>query len=144
MKSAALRTVVALTVLSAALPALAGAYAITDPNAAPVASGPSISLPQIPAGTFNLNWDNFLNALPFQGFVNSLQGIGSGNSVIPSPTTFTSAPAGNPNVFGSIDAWTSEHLGFQISGLIMAALGILVWVLGLVKSIVEWLIGLLR
>lgn len=144
MNSARLRTIVFIAAVGAIIPAAAGAYAVSDPSGQ--LSNPPITMPQVPIGTFSPNWTSFFNNLPIQSFISSLQsaagGTVSGNS-LPSLPAYT-MPTGGQDVLATMDNWTSVHLGFRISLLITAILGIFSWVLGFVKAIIDWLIGFLK
>ena len=106
----------------------------------------NVNLPQSSSGTFNLDWSSFINNSPVQGFINSLQSARSGASGVSlsniAPSNINSA-AGQ-TVLAQIDDWTSGHLGFRFSAFAQTILGILSWVLGLAKTIVDWLIGFLK
>ncbi len=134
-------------------PASANAYSIDGSGtpAAPGASGAgsgAASLPAIPAIQ-----NGGLNSLfaPFENFFQSMtsmagstggQGLGSGSL----PASVTNNPAVNNGVRGALqgfDEWLYGLAGFHILGLFAALLNILAWILGLVKSIVDWLLHLI-
>ena len=102
----------------------------------------AVNLPQLPSGTFNLNWDNFLKTLPIQSFIASLEA--NGNATV-NNSIQTVAPSINGDnghaLLQQIDDWTSVKLGFRFSALFGAVLGIMSWVLGLAKSVVDWLLN---
>jgi hypothetical protein len=121
----------------------ANAYSIGNGSTTTMPTG--VNLPAIPAGTFNLNWNNFLNSLPIQGFINSLRSNGNTavNNSIQSLTPNVNTGNGQV-IFQQIDSWTSAHLGFRFSELFGAVLGVLSWILGLAKNVVDWLLNLVR
>jgi hypothetical protein len=105
----------------------------------------AVNLPQLPAGTFNLNWAGFFNSLPIQNFIASLKSTnnGVGNASMQSGTPNMTAGTGKM-FLQQIDNWTSSHLGFRFSELFGAVLGVLSWILGFAKSIVDWFLSFIR
>ena len=106
-----------------------------------------ITMPQLPSGTLsNLNWQGFINGLPVQNFVNSLQNAKQSiaGSSVPAVIPQTITNAVGQNILGQIDNWTSAHLGFRFSGFAAAALGALSWLLAAAKTGVDWLIGFFK
>ena len=128
------------------MPAIAGAYAVSGGGDISASNGSGqVNLPQLPANTFNLNWTSFINTLPGQGFISSLQSAGTTavqNSIIDTPSTINTA-SGHA-VLQQFDDWTSAHFGFRISVIILAVLNVFLWILALIKAIVDWLIGFLK
>ena len=126
------------------MPSVAGAYAVS--GGGDISSGGQVNLPQLPPNTFNLNWTNFVNTLPVQGFINSLQSAGTTavqNSLESAVPTGIDTSAGHA-VLQQFDDWTSAHLGFRISVVILAVLNVFSWILALMKTAVDWIIGFLK
>jgi hypothetical protein len=143
MNRAVFRTLAVAAIIVVFLPAIAGAYSVSDSTQQ---SG-GVNLPQLPTSAFNINWTDFLNNLPVQSFLSSLESAGQ------NMLTQTSSPVGGmnftmpaqgQNVIQQVDAWSTEHLGFRLSALFLAFLNVISWTLGVVKTIVDWLIGFLR
>lgn len=87
---------------------------------------------------------------PFQNFINSVNSVGT-NAVqvnvpyIPQNNVLTAATESwLQNLFQQFDNWLYGIAGFHISGFFMAILNIFSWLLGIVKSAVDWLLGLLH
>ena len=122
---------------------IANAYSVSGSTGA---SAPAaVNLPQIPAGTFNLNWTNFFNNLPIENFINSLKATGNGavsNSIQATTPAITTGVG--QSILQQIDNWTSTNLGFRFSALFGAVLGVLSWALGLAKTVVDWLLSLIH
>jgi hypothetical protein len=127
-------------------PMIAGAYAL--PAGSGQASNNGVTIPQLPAGTFSPDWTSFLNNLPFQGFITSLQSAGqsvmAGSSVSGVGLPTSAVSGATQGLLTGLDAWSAAHLGFRFSALLFAILGIFSWVLGIAKSAVDWLIGFLK
>ena len=123
-----------------------GAAGVALAYALPQSGG--VELPQAATGTFNVNWQSFVNNLPVQGFINSLQAAGQnivngnvGNSEPSNPSVLSET---GQQVLQSIDGWSMAHLGFKLSSVFLAILGVFSWILRLAKSIVDWLINFLK
>lgn len=83
---------------------------------------------------------------PFKNFINSINSVGTTAIRIGTPAPVVLPPAvqaGAQNAFQRFDAWLFGIVGFHISGFLAAILGIFSWILGVVKSVVDWLLGLL-
>jgi len=91
---------------------------------------------------------------PFEGFIKSVNGIGSlgrlptyqvpasgppASSIMPQQGSFIAQWV--RNAFQSFDNWLYGILGFHISGLLTAVLNIFSWLLGIVKGAVDWFLG---
>ena len=130
------------TVFFALLYAPVGAYSINNNTG---------NVPSIPAqnagGTTGGFGDLFA---PFQNFIKSINSVGT-NAVevnVPSVPQNNPLAAGAENwlqsQFRQFDDWLYGIAGFHISGFFVAILNILSWLLGIVKSVVDWLLGLLH
>ncbi len=134
---------------------IAGSTAGTNGGTAGTTGAPpSAVLPTIPAiNTFNFN----SLIVPFQNFIQSFEG--SANSIktpsipgsfnMPPSVSIPAVPQGSftnmiQNWFQQFDAWLYGIAGFHISGLFVAILSILSWLLGIVKGAVDWLLGVLH
>jgi hypothetical protein len=125
------------------LTGIASAYSINQSTTNQATN--AINLPQLPAGTFNLDWAGFLNSLPFQNFFASLKSASTSTANNSSQIVTTNTTSGSGKmVLQQIDDWTSVHLGFRFSELFGAVLGALSWVLGFAKGIVDWLLNFLH
>jgi len=122
---------------------MAGAYTVSG-SSAPSSANFNISLPAVSAGTFTVDWSSFLNNLPVQPFLNSLQSAGSAavqsiqNTQATVPTNINIA--NGQGIVNQIDDWTQRNLGFRLSALLTAFFGIVSWVLSLAKDIIDWLL----
>ncbi len=127
---------------------LAGTMSTAFAYAVPTGTGEATgtSLREAPTGTFTIDWNSFLNGLPVESFIQSLQSVGqnvAGSSVktiVPQAVSSDTAK----NMLSPMDDWTSSHLGFRFSSLMNTVLGILSWTLGIAKTIVDWLINFLK
>ncbi len=88
---------------------------------------------------------------PFESFIKSITSIGSVKGPFLTPINVPSMPTGNSMIttgieaaFQSFDNWLYGVVGFHIGGIFLAVLGVFSWVLGTVKSAVDWLLRLLR
>ncbi len=95
-------------------------------------------------GLPSLNFSSLLS--PLQNFLNSIGSVGKGampqlNLSTPQTQLLTT---GTLNVFQQFDDWFYGTVGFHISEFFVAILNVLLWVLGIVESIVRWLLGLVR
>lgn len=136
--------VVALSAVSVLyfLPGAAHAYALQD--------GASTSMPSLSSTSFVDSWNSVLDNIspPFGNFVQSLQSVNSQDfsiSNIPSlPSTSSDVPGAIHNAFEAFDAWLYGILGFHISTFVNDFLGVTAWVLGLAKSVVDWMSSVLK
>ncbi len=111
-------------------------------------NGASATTP-VAGGTIGSSLGNL--AAPFENFFRSINNVGSVNVPTTPTQTNLSAPHGSDwitawfkNEFDQFDNWLYGVAGFHISGFFLAILGIFSWILGLVKSGVDWVLGALN
>ncbi len=84
---------------------------------------------------------------PFQNFFRSINSVGKSRVRIggqPSVRQNNVLMSGFQGAFERFDSWLNGIIGFRVSGLFVAILNILSWLLGLVKHGVDWLLSLLH
>ena len=124
-----------------------GSTALTA-NAYPVnGTPPTATLPFIPSIN-NFNFGNL--TAPFENFIQSIDNIGTQGEINVPPVNVPSMPQNGivtnwlQSAFQQFDAWLYGIAGFHISGLFVAILNILSWILGIAKNIVDWLLGVIH
>lgn len=110
------------------------------------------------AGISGYNFDNSLQNLisPFTNFMSNLAGGGNQsinvngtNVALPKVNVNISTSATSASIQNLLSQWVSEFdnwfysvTGVQLSGIMVALLNLLLWVLGLAQQVVNWLVGL--
>jgi hypothetical protein len=142
----------------------ARAYAIgsVSPEAPEMPVAPTSSINTIGASGANYDFGNSLQSLisPFTGFINSLKfnnnttmnsgNVSTGiNGVSLSWPTVNLTPVLESTVQNTLSQWVSQFdnwfygvTGVQLSGIMVAILGVFLWALGLAQQVVNWLLGL--
>ena len=118
------------------------AFALTA-HAYPLPGSGSVSA-SVPTVASSDLWSSI--AAPFENFAGSLQSVGNPTANLPSSSTSTPVPenvtTGIRDAFRSFDAWLYGIAGFHILAIVTVFLDILSWILGFVKHIVDWALGL--
>lgn len=110
------------------------------------------------AGISGYNFGNSLQNLisPFTNFMSNLAGGGNQsinvngtNVALPKVNVNISTSATSASIQNLLSQWVSEFdnwfysvTGVQLSGIMVALLNLLLWVLGLAQQVVNWLVGL--
>ncbi len=126
-------------------PATANAYSVGGTAAAAATTPELTAITSVP--TVQSSGLNTMIA-PFENFFRSMTSMSGGQGLGPAslPPSVTNNPAINGGVRGALqgfDQWLYGIAGFHILGLFAALLNILAWILGLVTSIVDWLLHLI-
>ncbi len=100
------------------------AYPLSQTGTLQEASGTSI---QVPSFNFDISG-------PFQSFIKGMSTFSLGNVGQWTPQS----------AWQGFDNWLYGITGFHISGFLTAITGVLVWVLNLAKSIIDWLLSFLH
>ena len=109
-----------------------------------------------PGGSFNIGSSLQNLVSPFTNFFNSFHGNSNGainvngtNVALPSVNVSISTSATGASVQNLLSQWVSEFdnwfygvSGVQLSGIMVAILGVFSWALGLAQQVVNWLVGL--
>ena len=136
-------------------------FAAPPARAYAVGSAPTDIAPGVTTGgsyNFGTSLQNLIS--PFTGFVNSLKfnnnttiNVNDANNMISgtgfSWPTVNFAPVLESTVQNILSQWVSQFdnwfygvTGVQLSGIMVAILGVFLWVLGLAQQVVNWLLGL--
>ena len=122
-----------------------GAYAYVAPGSAAGGSEqlPTISFDQLlgPAQSFFQNLRSYSDSGgSYQAPSFNLVTVGPGGLLDPSSPLVAN---GVRNAFEQLDQWLYGILGFHFLGFFTAILAVFSWVLGAIKGVVDWLVGLL-
>ncbi len=152
--------IVALFILFGAIMPVPQAHAYAIGSVSPAASMPSLTTTGTGGTSYGIG-NSFQNLIsPFTGFINSLKFSNntpinpSGMSTGINGTSFTwpttnLTPVLESSVQNTLSQWFSQFdnwfygvTGVQLSGIMVAILGVFSWALGLAQQAVNWLSGL--